>query len=171
MMLLHPEVVEFGEVVLPGVVGLTVSRTARGVGTKETGGGVEIVEWGDDGPQVAFADVPSIRVTIEITRRIRHDELQSIMPGEQAELRAFVSPRGARSDVERRRIKVTCVVLSVETTLAKAAASGAATREVTAGGVGGVQTITLIGISSNGKNDPIVIEEVGALLAGLPPKP
>jgi hypothetical protein len=169
-MLLHPEVVEFGDVVLPGVVGLTVSRTARGAGTKETGGGGEIVEWGDGGPHAVFADVPSVRVTIEITRRIRHDELQTVVPGEQAELRAFVSPLGARSDVERRRIKATCVVLSVETTLAKASASGAAARESGSGG-GGVQTITLIGISSNGKNDPIEIEDIGALIGGSPPKP
>ncbi len=137
MYLLNPEAVVFDGVVLADVQTLVVDRTAK----------KSVIEWSDNGPYAAFADVPEQRVSVRIARRIADDQLTTLEPGDEGELRVTVSPSGARSDAGRHDIVMTCVVMSV-------------THEL-AGVKGGLQTIAMEAVSASGGSDPVSVEAIG----------
>jgi hypothetical protein len=131
MLILNPKQVTFGTVTWPDVVAVSIERRPHR----------EAVEWSDAGPHVVLADVPEQRVELTVVQELSRDDLASPKPSEQAALAVLVSPTA--SDVGRRRVSATCVIVRVE-------------HEVSARR-GALRTIKLVAISSDGLADPITV--------------
>lgn len=101
MLILNPWQVRFGDAELVQVRSVHVDRMAAKV----------VAEWSDVGPFMAFADVPEQRIEVTIVQDLTRETLSSPVPGEQQLLEFYTSPGG---DVERRRVRTQCVVLSVK---------------------------------------------------------
>lgn len=133
MLVLNPAMVKFDNANWPDATTVLVDRVPDKV----------VVERGDVGPHVTMADVPEQRVTIRVTRELVRDDVGTPKPSQQGELVFYTSP--ASSDGLRRRVRATCVVVSVTHEVGRSR--------------GGIQTITLIAVSSDGAAEPIVIED------------
>jgi hypothetical protein len=132
MLLLNPHSVKFGSARWDDVAALAVDRGASRLN----------LEWSDSGPHVVFADVPEERLTIRVTRRLQREATFGPRPGDAGELVAYTSPTAA--DASRRRVRIESVVTAVSHEISAKAA---------------LQTVTLVGVSSNGAVDPVVIED------------
>ena len=125
-MLLHPRSVNFGDLVLDGVVALVIDRIATR----------EIVEFDEAGPHAAFADVSEVRTVITLTRRLNHATLDTPMPGMLAEL-SFTSASGSH-DAGRARVRAMAVLRETRHTLADGGGRG---------GASAMQMLTFIAVS------------------------
>lgn len=133
MLMLNPQSVRFGAARWDDVAAVLVNRAAARL----------TIEWSDMGPHIVFADVPEERVTIRVTRRLVRGTTFTPRPGDAAELVAYTAPTAG--EASRRRVRIGAVVTDVSHEVS--------TRH------GGVQTVTLVGISTNGAADPVVIED------------
>ena len=133
MLLLSPQSVKFGTDRWDDVGALSLDRIASRL----------TLEWSDMGPHIVFADVPEERVTIRVTRRLHRDAAFTPRPGDAGELVAYTSP--SAGDSSRRRVRIESVVTAVS-------------HEISATG-GATQVVTLVGVSSNGAADPVVVED------------
>lgn len=138
MLVLNPSLVKFGATSWADVTSVQIDRSADKV----------VVERGDFGPHITLADVPEQRIAVRVTRELLRDDISTPKPSQQAELVLYTSP--SASDGLRRRVRVTCVVTGVLHEFV--GVRGARQR-------GAVQIISLIGVSSDGAIDPIVIED------------
>jgi hypothetical protein len=101
MLILNPWRVYWGETEFEQVRSVHVDRMAAKA----------VAEWSDAGPFAVFADVPEQRIEVTIVQDLTGETLSSPVPGEQQTLEFFTSPGG---DVDRRRVRVQCVVMSVK---------------------------------------------------------
>jgi hypothetical protein len=133
MLVLGPESVEFEGEVWSGVEAVAIDRTAKR----------ELVEVGDLGPHVVFADIPERRVNVKVVRKIDRSELESVKPGDEGEL-SFRAGFG-RTDAGWSRVSTDVVV----------------TRVAHDFGPDGVRrVVTMVAVSADGLVDPVLIEEV-----------
>ncbi|GAB5497450.1 MAG: hypothetical protein Phyf2KO_25300 [Phycisphaerales bacterium] len=133
MLVLAPESVEFDGDPWLGVESIAIDRTA----------GREVVEVGDLGPHVVFADVPEQRVSVKVSRKIERSELESVLPGDEGEL-VFRAGFG-RTDAGWSSVTIGVVVSRVD-------------HDFDRGGVRRV--VTMVAVSADGVADPVVVEEV-----------
>ncbi|HED54228.1 MAG TPA: hypothetical protein ENJ00_08510 [Phycisphaerales bacterium] len=103
----------------------------------------EIVEYGDSGPQVIFADVVQSRVNVRVVLGLERSELLGPAPGDEG-LFEFRAGFG-RTDVGWVRVSMTAVVQRV-------------THELTPGGV--KRVVQMVAVSSDGVTDPVTVEDV-----------
>jgi hypothetical protein len=129
MVVLRPDRVRFGNAEWEGVRRVSFDRFATRA----------IEEWGDDGPQLVFADVSRVRVKARIVQEFETTDLESPMPGAMEELRIELS---SGSDVGRKVLEAQAVVQSVS---------------YAAGGSRSERTITLVCVSSAGDADPVSV--------------
>ncbi|MDX2131608.1 MAG: hypothetical protein SFY69_06125 [Planctomycetota bacterium] len=134
MLVISPQYVTFAGVRWAGVRSVAVDRHAARA----------VVEGGDGGRYATFADTPEVRVTITVVLELEASDLAGPRPGEQGTLE-FSAAAGA-SDVGRRVVRATCVVLR-------------AVHEVR--GAGATRTVTLAAVSTTGSADPVVVEVGG----------
>jgi len=133
MIILNPSTVRFGAHAWVDVTSIIVDRTADRM----------VIERGDLGPHITLTDVPEQRITIRLSRQIARDEHSSPRPSDQEELVFCTAP--AASDGARRRVRATCVVVSLAHELSRQR--------------GAIQHVTLVALSSDGAADPITIED------------
>jgi len=139
MLILNPQSVVFGSVVLEQVTMVAMDR----VGTRV------VLEWGDGGPHVVFADVPEQRVNVRVVQEV-DVVVESVKPGDLGTLSFVASMSGA--DAGRRKVSATAVVTGVGYEVGRSAAStGAAPRAI--------RTLTFVLVSGNGATDPVVVTE------------
>lgn len=134
MIWLSPRNVSLGGVVIDHVSAVSVSRRGEKV----------VTEVGSGGPHVRFADVPEQRVEIEITRTVVDQQDNGIRPGDARALSFRTAPSGAGLPV--REVTAEVVVTGVESRLSSRG--------------GATQTITCVGISSDGEQDPVSEDDV-----------
>lgn len=133
MLALSPESVTFDGQVWEGVESIAIDRVAMR----------EVVEVGDLGPEVVFADVPERRVNVKVTRRIERSELGGVRLGDEGEL-VFRAGFG-RTDAGWSRVSVPCVVTRVGHDF---------------DGRGVKRMVTMVAVSPDGSSDPVVVEGV-----------
>jgi len=134
MLILNPAEVTFGAATWSDVTAVSIERRPHR----------EVVEWSDVGPHAVMADVPEQRVDIAVVQTLSRDDLGTPRPSEQAVLAVQVSPTA--SDVGRKKISATCVIVRVEHDVS--------------GKRGATRTIRLVAISSDGAADPITVTDV-----------
>lgn len=128
MLVLNPEEVTFAGQAWPGVESIAIDRLAPRL----------VQEWSDAGPQVVWTDAPEQRVRIALVQRLDSGSIDSPLPGVLGLLR-FEAARSA-SDAGRVTIEAQVVVGDVR-------------HEVTR--KGGLRSIVLWALSSDGVSDPI----------------
>ncbi|RNC80449.1 MAG: hypothetical protein ED559_01150 [Phycisphaera sp.] len=133
MFVLAPESVEFDGDPWLGVESIAIDRIASR----------EVVEVGDLGPHVVFADVPEQRVSVKVTRKIERSELGSVAPGDEGELQ-FRAGFG-RTDAGWLNVTVGVVVTRVD-------------HDFNRNGV--LRVVTMVAVSPNGVTDPVTVEGV-----------
>ncbi|MGE3107528.1 MAG: hypothetical protein AB7G11_00965 [Phycisphaerales bacterium] len=133
MLVLNPPLVKFDTLVWTDVTLVMVDRHGDKV----------VLERGDLGPHVIFADVPERRIAIRVTREMLRDDVGSPKPGQQGDLVFYTAPGAA--DGLRRRVRATCVITGVTHEVGRLR--------------GALQSILLVAISSDGAADPIAIED------------
>lgn len=135
MLVLNPESVMFDGVVWPRVVAVVVDRDAAAEG--------EVLEWGDAGPQVVFADVVKRRVDLTVRQElVGGDGLVGGPPvGSLGVL--MVTTAGGGSDAGKKTLTASAVVLSV-------------THELARGKSAAVRTVRLVAVSGDGVSEPVV---------------
>lgn len=131
MLILNPERVTFGTLRIEHVSALAVDRAPER----------EVVERGDGGPHITFADVPEQRITITVVQTLERDAPAAPLPG-QAGLLSWSAAPGS-SDAGRLRASAQAVVLRVRHDLLQ---RRAATR-----------AITFLAVSADGAADPITV--------------
>lgn len=136
MIWLNPKGLTINGGALDGVRSVSVSR----------GAGHSIVEYGDEGPHVVFADVSQRRVDVRIERALEDGGTVGADVGESVSV-VFEISRGA-SDALRRRVTISGVVLSSDVDIK--------------GDEGGRARLKIVGVSSDGSQDPVTIENVVA---------
>ena len=135
---MNPERVKLGLMVLEGVAAVAVTRSAAR----------EVVEWGEQGRQVALADVSRERVEVVVKQELGRDDLGGPALGTAATL-SVVTGVGA-SDAARRTLTAAVVVLGTAVELVRKN-----------GGWSGVRTIRLIAVG-DGATDPVVLTDGAA---------
>lgn len=139
MLILNPQGVVFGSVVLDQVTMVAVER----VGTRV------VVEWGDGGPHAVFADVAEQRVNVRVVQEV-DVVVDAVKPGDQGTLSFVASMSGA--DAGRRKVSATAVVTGVGYEVGRSATgTGASPRAI--------RTLTFVLVSGNGATDPVVVAE------------
>lgn len=133
MLVLAPESVEFDGDPWSGVESIAIDRTAS----------KEVVDVGDLGPHVVFADVPEQRVSVKVTRKIERSELESVAPGDEGELR-FRAGFG-RTDAGWSDVTVGVVVTRVDHDFDRR---------------GVRRVVTMVAVSPDGVTDPVEVEGV-----------
>lgn len=103
-----------------------------------------VVEWGDLGPHPTLADVPEVRTTVRIVRRLLRDEPDGVRPGDAGELVFEAAPAGGAA--QRRRWTIACVVMRTNTEVDDRR--------------GAQRTIELVAVSTDGAADPVSSEPV-----------
>ena len=98
-------------------------------------------EWSDSGAQLVFADVPEQRVRIALVQSLTESAIGSPLPGMSGALRF----EAARSASDAGRVSVTAQVVV-----------GEVRHEVTR--KGGLRSIVLWAVSSDGVSDPVSVE-------------
>lgn len=136
MLVLQPKRVTFGGAVWETVRAVMVDRVARRV----------VREWGDSGPHVRYVDVSEQEVAVRVVLEMDRADLAGPVLGTRSTLRCVLSPNA--SDAGEREVRVECVVTGVR--------HGWSER---AGGV--TRTIELVGVSSDGLADPLVVTRGG----------
>jgi hypothetical protein len=137
MLILNPQHVVFGSVVLEKVSLVAVERVGARV----------IVEWGDGGPHVQFADVVEQRVNVRVVQEV-DVVVDAPRPGDLGTLSFVASMSGA--DAGRRRVSATAVVTGVGYEVGRGA-GGAMPRAH--------RVLNFVLVSSNGAADPVVVTE------------
>jgi hypothetical protein len=132
MLILNPHQVTFGATRLDAISSIKIDRLPR----------MTIEEWTDLGPYAALADVAEQRIRIRIVQTISRGDLLTLLPGAQGTLAFHAAPN--RSDVGRRKISLTAVILACEHELS--------------GSRGATRAITFAAIS-DGAADPITITD------------
>jgi hypothetical protein len=135
MLILHPREVRIGGVLYEGVTLVAVDRLARS----------EVLEWGDEGPQVMFADVPRREVRVRVEQDLTRDELVGPAVGSVVEVRFSTSASASESG--RSEVSATCVVLGVRHELSQRR--------------GAVRVMELVAVSVDGVADPVTVQSVG----------
>lgn len=134
MLFLFPTGVEFAGAAWPGVTSVAIGRRAE----------KSIVEFGDGGSHVVLADVPEQRVEVTVSQELTADDAGGPVPGEEGALGFETGPTG--SGAGRRRVSVSAVVLGVTYRVSKKS--------------GAIRVVELVGVSSDGVADPVVVEDV-----------
>jgi len=127
----NPTEVSFGARVLDGVEAIVIDRSAAR----------EVSEFDDFGAHLVFADVPEQRVTIRVVRELVRDGLDDPKPGDEDDLSFSLSPNAG--DARTLGVLVHAVVLRVAHELR--------------GQHRATQTITMLGVSTVGNIDPVVL--------------
>jgi hypothetical protein len=140
MLMLSPRVVKFGAVVVERVVAVAFDRAAA----------KSVVEWGDGGPHVVFADVPEQRVTVTVRQVLTREDAADLVPGTSGTLVVYAGPTGAEGG--RRKISGTAVLMASESDV-----RGGEGVEVSAG-----RTLRFVMVSADGAADPITVSDAGA---------
>lgn len=140
MLVLNPQTVVFGSVALEKVSVVTLER----VGTRV------VVEWGDGGPHVKFADVPEQRVNVRVVQEIDSATVDMPKPGDSAILSFVASMSGA--DAGRKKWNGTAVVTGVSYEIGQATGRSVAPRAA--------RTISFVLVSGDGAEDPVGVVEV-----------
>lgn len=130
MIVLQPERVTFGGQSWEGVESVAIDRLAQKL----------TQEWSDLGPHMVFVDVPEQRVRVSLVQRLDDGALDTPTPGSMGLLR-FEAARSA-SDAGRIVVQATVVV-------------GEVRHEVTR--KGGLRSLVLWAVSSDGSSDPISV--------------
>lgn len=134
MLVLDPTRVSYAGEGWSGVRSVAVDRVADG----------ELVEYGDDGPHVVFADAPKQKVTVKVVRRLPTGTLDGPTPGGEGVL-SFETAVG-RTDGSRSVVSLTGVV----------------TKVIHGVGREGVeQSVTLVAVASGGGVDPVTVTPAG----------
>ena len=136
MLWINPRNVTINGEALGGVRSVRVSR----------GAGRSVVEHGDEGPHVVFVDVPEQKVEVRIERDLEDGAAVGAGVSDSVTLE-FETSRGS-SDALRRRVTIVGVVVSSDVDIK--------------GESGGSERMKIIGVSSDGSQDPVVIEDVVA---------
>jgi len=129
MIVLEPDEVKFGSDVWSGVARVTVDRVSMGT----------VDEWDDLGSHLVFVDVARQRAVIRVTQEIDGDDFGGPVPGEKESF-SFTSSSG--TDADRRRVACDVVVESVMNKVSD---------------YGSSRVITLIAVSGDGVDDPILV--------------
>lgn len=129
MIWLNPRRVTIGAESLDYVSSVVVDRRGERV----------VVEFSDEGPHVAFADIPEQRVVLRLERTVVSGGTGGLAPGDAGEL-SFVTAPTASTGVER-RVTASVVVTNVTHTVDSKR--------------GGRQVIECVAVSSDGSSDPI----------------
>lgn len=140
MLLLNPSSVRFGDDLWDDATLIAIDRAPARLAEN----------WSDLGPYQVFADAPEQRITIRIVRRLTRDQPPPPPLGTMAQLRFATSP--SASDAGRRLIEATAVLIEVDHQLPGDGDPPSRTRARSAS-----QTLTLVAISGDGADDPIVI--------------
>lgn len=141
MLCLQPREVAWNGVTLGDVSVIAVDRRGRRI----------VREWDDGGPHARFADVADIEVTVRVVQQLWRGDLGGPSVGSAGELVFRTVPTAG--DVGAKRYVVNGVVMNVTHDVSHASGSragGSARRE-----------ITIMGVSSDGLADPIVITDGG----------
>ena len=134
MIWMNPEKVTLNGILLGGVQAVAVSR----------GAGHSVVEYGDEGPHVVFADVPEQRVDIRLERTLEDGAAVGAGVGDTVRIE-FETSRGT-SDVLRKRVSIDGVVLSSDVSIK--------------GDTGGRVRLQIVGVSVDGAQDPVSVTEL-----------
>ena len=129
MIWLNPARVVFGGQALSHVESVVVDRVSSKL----------LLERGDGGPHVVFADVPEQRVTVRVVRRAVEADSVEVSPGELGVL-SFDRSLNASSSVER-------------VTISQAVVTGVTHRLERSGDAR--QTVEFVAVSSDGSSDPV----------------
>jgi len=139
-LILNPTEVAFGSERWANVTAVAVDRVSRRT----------IVEWGDAGPHVAFADVARQEVTVRVVMALERGDLGAPALGAMGTLAFMTAPSGA--DLSRRRVSMQAVVTGVSHQI-ETGKRAAATR-----------TVELVAVASAGNVDPVAITDGGPTL-------
>lgn len=139
MLILNPQSVVFGSVVLEKVAMVMVER----VGTRV------VLEWGDGGPHVEFADVAEQRVNVRVAQEV-DVVVDAPKPGDEGMLSFVASMSGA--DAGRRKVSGTAVVTGVSYEIGKNTAGTAVPPRA-------VRILSFVLVSADGATDPVVVTE------------
>jgi hypothetical protein len=104
-----------------------------------------LVEHGDNGRHVVFADVTRQKTTARVLQSLTREDLTGPALGDQQLLKVVTSP--SPGDAWRRELRATCVVTGVLHTV-----------EV---GRPAVRVIDLVAVSTAGNVDPVTVVDVG----------
>lgn len=130
MLVLNPERVTFAGQSWEGVESIAIDRLAHRL----------VQEWSDAGPQMVWADVPEQRVRLALVQRLDRGAIEGPLPGALGLLRFEAARSG--SDAGRVTIEAQVVVGDVR-------------HEVTR--KGGLRSIVLWALSSDGVSDPVSV--------------
>jgi hypothetical protein len=130
MLILNPQQVSFGGSAWDGVESVVVDRLGHRL----------VQEWGDEGPWVVFVDVPESRVRVVLRQRLAEGALSSPKPGDSGLLQFEAA--ASESDAGRVSVEIEAVVAEVRHDLSRS---------------GGVRSISLWAVSSNGSVDPVSV--------------
>lgn len=137
MLVLNPGRVELLGGVLEGVVSVAVHRRPERL----------LIEWGNGGPYPVFADVPDVRVEVELVASVSGSldgAVGGLSPGASGELVFWASPTAGSG--RRRRVRAEVVVVEVR-------------YEVGSSGSGGRVRVRLAAVSVDGASDPVSIAD------------
>lgn len=140
MLIITPAAVRFDTLTLDDVSLIAIERAAERA----------VIEWSDFGPHPVFADVPEVRTSVKLSRRVHRGDLAAIAPGQMGELSFVVSPAGTAAAAKKHAAQ--CVVMSVKYDLAQPAGSAAK-------GPSAVQVIECVAVSASGSAEPFVVTD------------
>lgn len=151
MLILSPEQVALGSIVLDRVVALTVDRT--------TARSAE--HWSDLGPFQVYFDAPEQRVIFTIVQELAETTLGWLRPGELTSLRVQIAP-SAGDQGRRAMVCDQVVVESIRHELGRERGGGGGGGGGSVFGGGGPRAarrvIRLVGLSGNGQDDVVRFE-------------
>ena len=133
MVLWNPGNVSFGGGDWEGVGSVAVDRLAHRL----------VQAWDDDGAAMVFADVPEQKVRVQLVQRLEEGAIVSPVPGDKGTL-AFESARSG-SDAGRFAVSMEAVVAEVRHDMRR---------------TGGVRSMVLWAVSSNGATDPVTVGSI-----------
>lgn len=143
MLLLEPQSVRFGDVVLESVQFISLDRTATRF----------IVERGDDGGLPVFADAPEELVILRVVQQITAQELTMLRCG-RLETLSWITASSS-SDAHRARMSAQCVLRQVRHEFPGARPSPRSAGTVT-------RVLSFVALSPDGHSEPISIVPVDA---------
>jgi hypothetical protein len=133
MLVFNPEKVSFAGADWEGVESVAVDRLAHRL----------VQEWSDDGAAMVFADVPEQKVRVVLVQRLEDRALVSPVPGDSGTL-SFEAARSG-SDAGRVLVTMEAVVAEVRHDMRR---------------TGGVRSMVLWAVSSDGATDPVSVGSV-----------
>lgn len=138
VLILNPQSVVFGSATLERVSFVVIERVGARV----------VVEWGDGGPQVVFADVPEQRVNAKVVQDMDVAAVDGPRPGNSGELTFVASMSGA--DGGTKTVSATAVVTGVQYEIGRSTAGTGVPPRAT-------RTLNFVLVSSDGAADPVMV--------------